>query len=128
LHDYDKPQTWADMKALMREQFVSSHDVMTSNKSELPLLHDDCTTDSCDNIELSDDSSITYMPQLENKLDIVASNPISCAEIRIFNHITSVHDELKLLSYLNYLGYIEVGVLCNLKNLEEKLYFSADLL
>jgi hypothetical protein len=26
------------------------------------------------------------------------------------------------------LGYIEVGVLCNLKNLEEKLYFSADLL
>jgi hypothetical protein len=67
------------------------------------------------------------MPKLENKLDIIASNPISCAEIRIFNPITSVHDKLKLLSSLNTLGYIEFDVLCNLSNLEEKLYFSADL-
>jgi hypothetical protein len=55
-----KPKTWADMKTLMREHFVSSHDVIASNNSELPLLHDDCTTDSCDNKESSDDSSITY--------------------------------------------------------------------
>jgi hypothetical protein len=59
------------------------------------------------------------MPQLEHKLDIVSSNPISCAEIRTFNSITSVHDELKLLSSLNTLGYIEFYVLCNLNNLEE---------
>jgi hypothetical protein len=48
LHDSDKPQTWTDVKALMREQFVSmddtknnlsnSTDVMPSDKSELPLL------------------------------------------------------------------------------------------
>jgi hypothetical protein len=126
LHDYDKQQTWANIKALIREQFVSSHDVMPSNKSELPLLHNDCTTDSCNNKELSDDSFITYMPQLENKLDIVASNPISCAKTRIFNHITSVHDDMKLLSSLNTLGYIEFDVLCNLNKLEEKLSFSAD--
>jgi hypothetical protein len=74
-HDYDKPKLWANMKALMRERFVSSNDAMPSNISELPLSHDDCTTDSCDNKELIDDSSITYMPQLENKLDNVASNP-----------------------------------------------------
>jgi hypothetical protein len=44
----DKPQTWANMKMLMRERFVSSNDVMPSNKLELPLLHDDCTSNSCD--------------------------------------------------------------------------------
>jgi hypothetical protein len=61
-----------------------------------------------------------------DKLDIVASNPISCCEIRIFNPITSVHDELKCLSSLNTLGCIEFDVLCNLNNLEEKLSFSAN--
>jgi hypothetical protein len=76
---------------------------------------------------LCDDSSITYMPQLEHKLDIVSSNPISCTEIRTFNPIIKVHDELKLLSSLNTLGYIEFDVLCNLNNLEEKLSFSVDL-
>jgi hypothetical protein len=118
------------MKMLMRERFVSSNDDIPSNKLELPLLHDDCTSNSCDKKELCDDSSITYMPQLEHKLDIVSSNPISCAEIRTFNLITIVHivhDELKLLCSLNTLGYIEFDVLCNLNNLEEKLSFSVDL-
>jgi hypothetical protein len=65
---------------------------------------------------LCDDSSITYIPQLEHKLGIVASNPVNCAEIRTFNPITSVHDELKLLCSLNTLGYIEFDVLCNQNN------------
>jgi hypothetical protein len=64
------------------------------------------------------------MPQLEHKLDIVSSNPVNCAQIRTFN---GVHDELKLLSSLNTLGYIEFNILCNLNNLEEKLSFTADL-
>jgi hypothetical protein len=55
----DKPQTWANMKMLMRERFVSSNDVMPSNNLELPLLHADCTSDLCDKKELCDDSSIT---------------------------------------------------------------------
>jgi hypothetical protein len=48
LHDYEKPQTWTDVKALIREQFVSMDDtknnlsnsslVMPSDKSKLPLL------------------------------------------------------------------------------------------
>jgi hypothetical protein len=123
---FDKPQTWANMKMLMRERFVSYNDGKPSNKLELPLLHDDCTSNSCDKKELCDYSSITYMPQLEHKLDIVSSNPINCAEIRTFNPITSVHDELKLLSSLNTLGYIEFYVLHNLNNLAEKLSFTAD--
>jgi hypothetical protein len=127
LTPFDKPQTLANMKMLMKERFVSYNDVMPSNKFELPLLHDDCTSNSCDKKELCDDSSITYMPQLEHKHDIVSYNPINCAKIRTFNPITSVHYELKLLSSLNTLGYIKFDVLCNLNNLEEKLSFSADL-
>jgi hypothetical protein len=69
---------------------------MPSTKLELPLLHDDCTSNSCDKKELYDDSSITYMPQLKHKLDIVSSNHVNCVEIRTFNPITSVHDELNL--------------------------------
>jgi hypothetical protein len=123
----DRPQTWADMKMLMRERFVSSNDIISSNKLELPLLHDDCASNFYDKKELCDDSAITYMPQLEHKLDILSSNPVNCAEIRTFNRITSVHGELKLLYYLNTLSYIEFDVLCNLNNLEEKFSFSADL-
>jgi hypothetical protein len=76
---------------------------------------------------MCDDNTIISMPQLENELDVVASDPINCAKIRTFNPITSVHDELKLLSSLNTLGYIEFDLLCNLNYLEEKLSFSADL-
>jgi hypothetical protein len=136
LHDYEKPQIWTDVKALMRHQFVSmdnsknslsnSTDIMPSDKFELPLLQEDCLVVPCDKEELCDDNTIISMPQLENKLDIVASGPISCAKIRKFNPITSVHDEMKLLSSLNTLGYIKFDVLCNLNNLEEKLSFSAD--
>jgi hypothetical protein len=122
----DKPQTWANMKMLMRQRFVSSNDVMPSNKLELPLLHDDCTSNSCDKKELCDDSSITYMPQLEHKFDIVSSNPVYCPEIRTFIPITSVRDELKLLYSLNTLGYNAFDVLCNMNNLAEKLSFTSD--
>jgi hypothetical protein len=137
LHDYEKPQTWADAKALMRQQFVSmddtknnlsnSTDIMPSDKSQLPLLQEDCLVVPCDKEEFCDNNTIIFMPQQENKFDVVSSDPINCAKIRTFNPITSVHDELKLLSSLNTLGYIEFDVLCNLNNLEEKLSFSVEL-
>jgi hypothetical protein len=100
---------------------------MPSDKSELPLLQEDCFVVPCDKEELCDDNHIISMPQPENKHDVVAYDPINCAKIRTFNPITSVHDELKLLYSLNTLGYIEFDVLCNLNNLEEKLSFSVDL-
>jgi hypothetical protein len=114
------------MKMLMRERFVSSHDVMPLNKFELLLLHDDCTSNSCDKKELCYDSSFTYIPRFEHKLGIVSSNLVNCAEIRTFNSITSALDELKLLSSLNTLDFIEFYVLCNLNNLGEKFSFTAD--
>ena len=90
------------------------------------MLQEDCLVVPCDKEELCDDNTTISMPQLENKLDVVSSDPINCAKIRTFNPITSVHDELKLLSSLNTLGYIKFDVRCNLNNLEEKLSFSVD--
>jgi hypothetical protein len=52
-----KPQTWTNMKELMRQQFVStddsknnlsnSNDITPSDKSELPLLQEDCLVVPC---------------------------------------------------------------------------------
>jgi hypothetical protein len=136
LHDYEKLQTWTDVKALMRQQFLSMDDtknnlsnsthIMSLDKSELPLLQEDCLVVSCDKEELCGDSTIISMPQIENKLHIVAFDSINCVKIRIFYSITSVHDEQKLLSSLNTLGYVKFDVLCNLNNLEDKLSFSAN--
>ncbi|KAL5676716.1 hypothetical protein ACJX0J_012847, partial [Zea mays] len=66
----------------------------------------------------------------ETSLDVLIFSPnhqhIPCGkEELIINPITSVHDELKLLSSLNTIAYIEFDVLCNLNNLEEKLSFIA---
>ena len=52
----------------------------------------------------------------------------TCAENRLVIHNASEVDELKLLSSLNTLGYIEFDVPCNLSSLEEKLYAYADFL
>jgi hypothetical protein len=132
LHDYEKPQTWTDVKVLMRQQFASMDDtknnfsnytdIMPLDKSELPLLQEDCLVVPYYKEELCDDNTIIFMPQLENKLDVVSYDPINCAKIRTFNPITSVHDELKLLSSLNTLVYIEFDVLCNLNNLGETFF------
>jgi hypothetical protein len=110
-----------------KNNFSNSTNIMPLDKFELALLQEDCLIVPCDKEESCDDNTIISMPQLENKFDVVAFDPINCAKIETFNPITSVHDELKLLSSLNTLGYIEFDVLCNLNYLEEKLSFSADL-
>jgi hypothetical protein len=61
---------------------------MPLDKSKLPLLQLDCLVVPCDKEELCDDNTIISMPQLENKLDVVASDPISYAKIITFNPIT----------------------------------------
>jgi hypothetical protein len=63
---------------------------------------------SCIKEELCDDASVASVTQLMK-------------EIRTFNPISSVHDEMKLLSSLNTLAYIEFVVLCNINKLEHKL-------
>jgi hypothetical protein len=79
------------VKALIRQQFVSmndtknnlsnSTDIMSSDKSELPLLQEDYLVVPCDKEELCDDNTIISMPQLENKFDVVASDPINLPKL-----------------------------------------------
>ena len=61
----------------------------------------------------------------DHAICVLKSN--TCAENRLVIHNASEVDELKLLSSLNTLGYIEFDVPCNLSSLEEKLYAYADL-
>ena len=49
------------------------------------------------------------------------------AENKHVLHIASANDELKLLSSLHTLGYIEFDVLCNLSDLEEHLFAHVEL-
>ena len=51
---------------------------------------------------------------------ICVFEPNICVESRHVVHIASDKDELKLLSSLNTLGYIEFDNLCTLSSLKEK--------
>ena len=57
---------------------------------EIPLLQDDCRLVSCNKEEFCDDASVIVVPQIINKDDIVAPQPISCAENKIFLPLTCV--------------------------------------
>jgi hypothetical protein len=67
------------------------------------------------------------MQSLKNDHAICVLKLNTCAKNRHVIHNASDVDELKLLSSLNTLSYIEFDVLCNLSSLEEKLYAYADL-
>jgi hypothetical protein len=78
--------------------------------SGLSFWQDDSLDIPYDTEELCYDSSIISLPQLVNKLDIVASEPIKCAENILIHSIGNTQDELNLLSSLNTLVYIEFDV------------------
>jgi hypothetical protein len=83
---------------------------------DLSLSHDDLLDVLCDQDELVDNASILHTLE-----------PTTIIEHKRVQHIVSVNDELKLLSSLHTLGYIEFDNLCNLDCLEEKLFTHADL-
>jgi hypothetical protein len=115
---------------LARQQTKKIDDVKNNiNESNIDLcfLPNASLAVSCDKEKLCADSSIISMPQPMNKHDFVAPKPNTCAENKSFVPITSVHHELQLISSLNTLGYIEFDVLCNLNNLNEKLFMHDDL-
>jgi hypothetical protein len=93
----------------------------------LSLSQDGCLDIPCDKEKLCDDAYVVSVPHLMIEIDIVVSKITTCAENNIFVPITSAHDELKLLSSLNTLGYIEFGMLCNLNCLEDTLFTCSKL-
>ena len=92
------------------------------------LSQDDLLNVSCDEDDLHDDIYVIPMQSLKNDDAICVLKSNTCAENRLVIHNASDVDELKLLSSLNTLGYIEFDVLCNVSYLEEKLNAYADFL
>jgi len=64
-----------------------------------------------DKEDLCVDASIT---QMVNNRDTIGLEPYKCAEDKSVHSINHAQDELKLLSSLNTLGYIEFNIPCNL--------------
>jgi hypothetical protein len=95
--------------------------------SNLSLSQDDWLVVLIDKEELCDNSLIIPLAQQSNQHD--ASNlesTISPANKHIVT-IGSIKEEMRLVSSLNTLGYIEINDLCNLNNLKEKLFMCNDL-
>ena len=81
---------------------------------DLPLSQDDLLHIPCDKDDLPDHEHERTKPHASTEFTNVI-------------YIAGDNDELKLLSPSKTLGYIEFDVLCNLSDLEEKLFVYADL-
>ena len=81
----------------------------------------------CDKEELCDNTLFISQPQLVNECVNFVLQINICSEIKNVQCIVSEQEELKLLSSLNTLGYIEFDVLCDLNSLEENLKLNSDL-
>ena len=84
---------------------------------------DECFIDFCD----KESAMIILMPQLVKKTDSFFLVQNTCAENKKLFPIASEKDELKLLSSLNTLSYIEFDVLCNLSCLEDIVFANSEL-
>ena len=95
LCDSDKPQTWNDMKILMREKFVQHH-----LEEHVPIV----------------------CPSIPNHHDTLNfESEISAASKHVIL-IGSPNEEMRLLSSLNTLGYIEFDILCDLSSVERIMF------
>ena len=101
--------------------------ILVESSLDLPLSQDDLLDVPCDEDDLHDDIYVIPIQSLKNDHAICALKLNTCAENRLVIHNAGEVDELKLLSSLNTLSYIEFDVLCNLSSLDEKLYAYADL-
>jgi hypothetical protein len=103
--------------AIIKQQLVDT-------KFDLSLSQHNCSANHCDKKELCDGASIIHAPQLLNEIDSFVLAPHIYTERINFQPITTEQDELKLLSSLNTLGYIEFHTLCARSSLEEKFKYA----
>jgi hypothetical protein len=97
--------------------------ILVEPSLDLPLSQDDLLDVPCDKDDLNDD---IYIIPIINDHAICMLESNTTTENRHVIHNASDVDELKLMSSLNTLGYIDFNILCNLNYLEEKLYAYAD--
>jgi hypothetical protein len=129
---YDNVQIGDDVLHLSTTHaIIEQH--LVDTKSKFPLSQNNCSDSACDKEELCDNAFNIHMPQLVNEYDAFVLDPNTYAENKNLNEhdtfvlepntcaknknllpIAAEKDELKLLSSLNTLGYIEFDTLCAL--------------
>ena len=105
---------------MLSSSTIDTNKVTLESSTDFPLTDDECFIDLSDKEELCDSAMIIPIPQHVKKTDSYVLEQIACAENKQLFPIATEKDELKLLSSLNTLGYIEFDTLCALSSLEEK--------
>jgi hypothetical protein len=99
--------------AILEQPFVDT-------KSKFPLLRNNCSDSACDKQELCDNAFIIPIPQLMNEHNAFVLEANTYVDNNSLFPIAAKKDELKLLSSLNTLDYIEFDTLCALSTLQKK--------
>jgi hypothetical protein len=103
---YDNVQICDDVLNLSTTHaIIEKH--LVDIKFKFPLSQNNYSDSAYDKEELDDNTFIVPMPQPVNEHDAFILEPSTCSENRHFLPIATEKDELKLLSSLNTLGYIE---------------------
>jgi hypothetical protein len=107
--------------------FASLEQSLVEPVTEFPLLQDDIKIVPCDKEKLCDHASLISTTQLVH----VHDNSIldyTHAKVRRVHCIDSEKEELKIISSINCLGYIEFDFVCHLNSLENELFQKSRLL
>jgi hypothetical protein len=89
--------------------------------AEFPLLQDEYKIVPCDKEKLYDHASLIYTTQLVRGHDNSILDDTH-AKVRRVHFIDSEKEELKIISSLNCLGYIEFDFVCDMNSLENELF------
>jgi hypothetical protein len=95
--------------------------------TEIPWLQDDHKIVPCDKEKLCDHASLISTTQLVHGHDNFILDDTH-AKVRRVHCIDSEKEELKIISSINCLGYIEFDFVCHLNSLENELFQKSGLL
>jgi hypothetical protein len=100
---------------------------LVEHVTEFPLLQDDYKIVPCDKEKLYDHTSLISTTQLVHGHDNSILNNTH-AEVRHVHCIDSEKEELKIISSINCLDYIEFDFICHMNSLENELFQKSGLL
>jgi hypothetical protein len=106
---------------------VSLEQSLVEPVTEFSLLRDDYKIVPCDKEKLCDHASLISTTQLVHGHDNYILDDTH-AEVRRVHCIDSGKKELKIISSINCLGYIEFDFVCHLNSLENELFQKSGLL
>jgi hypothetical protein len=107
--DFDNKQT----RPKLEQHLVKNNDDLTLSQSASHVV-------PCNKELLCDSAMIIHVPELVKELDSFVLEPNTCVKHKIFLPIATKNDQIKLLSSVTTLSYIEFDNMCDLSNLEEK--------